>query len=198
MTITQTNQPNGQVNTVVASRDFYLKVSIGGAFFFTQSIVAPEDFSEADAEQLFTECSRLDLPTFNAKFKDQQKLLAEMSAAYGIDLEAEVAAPAAGAEAPAYKYGELVKKGELRAVGDDTYRCLKTHGTEKGLEPAANPTLWALVTPVAEGEAAAWDSERTYQKGETAVFGGVTYTALDTTRNNQPDKSAKFWAAVTA
>ena len=99
---------------------------------------------------------------------------------------------------PSAKY----KKGEICTYGGKTYVCLKT--TKRGSTPDKDSTHWALFggaetgpTDPEEPSGDTYDPEATYNKGDTVVYGGVTYECL---KNNvtgvQPDSDAKRWQLV--
>ena len=98
---------------------------------------------------------------------------------------------------PAAKY----KKGEICTYGGKTYICLKT--TKRGSTPDKDSTHWALFggastgpTDPEEPSGDTYDPEKKYNKGDTCVYGGVTYTCQ---KNNvvgvTPGSDGKIWTA---
>ena len=96
---------------------------------------------------------------------------------------------------------EKYKKGEICTYGGKTYICLKT--TKRGSTPDKDATHWALFgraetgpTDPEEPSADTYDPERKYNKGDTCVYGGVTYTCQ---KNNvvgvTPGTNDKYWIA---
>ena len=93
------------------------------------------------------------------------------------------------------------KKGEICTYGGKTYICLKT--TKRGSTPDKDATHWALFGSAATGptdpekpSGDTYDPEATYNKGDTCVYGGVTYTCQ---KNNvvgvTPGTDGKYWTA---
>ena len=98
---------------------------------------------------------------------------------------------------PAAKY----KKGEICTYDGKTYVCLKT--TKRGSTPDKDATHWALFGGAATGptdpeepSTDTYDPEKTYHKGDTCVYGGVTYVCQ---KNNvtgvTPGSDGKTWTA---
>ena len=98
---------------------------------------------------------------------------------------------------PSAKY----KKGEICTYGGKTYICLKT--TKRGSTPDKDAEHWALFggaatdpTDPEEPSADTYDPEKTYSKGDTCVYGGVTYVCQ---KNNvvgvTPGSNGKIWTA---
>ena len=101
---------------------------------------------------------------------------------------------------PAAKY----KKGEICTYGGKTYICLKT--TKRGRTPDKDAQHWALFGGAATGptdpegptepSGDTYDPEKTYHKGDTCVYGGVTYVCQ---KNNvvgvTPGSDGKVWTA---
>ena len=98
---------------------------------------------------------------------------------------------------PAAKY----KKGEICTYDGKTYVCLKT--TKRGSTPDKDATHWALFGGAATGptdpeepSTDTYDPEKTYHKGDTCVYGGVTYVCQ---KNNvtgvTPGSDGKIWTA---
>ena len=98
---------------------------------------------------------------------------------------------------PAAKY----KKGEICTYGGKTYVCLKT--VKRGSTPDKDATHWALFGSAETGptdpekpSGDTYDPEKKYNKGDTCVYGGVTYTCQ---KNNvvgvTPGSDGKTWAA---
>ena len=93
------------------------------------------------------------------------------------------------------------KKGEICTYGGKTYVCLKT--TKRGSTPDKDATHWALFgsaetgpTDPEEPGGDTYDPEATYNKGDTCVHGGVTWTC---NKNNvtgvEPGSNGKIWTA---
>ena len=93
------------------------------------------------------------------------------------------------------------KKGEICTYGGKTYICLKT--TKRGSTPDKDAQHWALFGGAATGptdpeepSADTYDPEKTYHKGDTCVYGGVTWTC---NKNNvtgvEPGSDGKIWTA---
>lgn len=90
------------------------------------------------------------------------------------------------------------KKGEICTYGGKTYVCLKT--TKRGSTPDKDATHWALFGGAATGPtdpgSDTYDPEKKYNKGDTCVYGGVTYTCQ---KNNvigvTPGSDGKIWIA---
>lgn len=104
---------------------------------------------------------------------------------------------------------EKYKKGMLRSFSGVTYICLKT--TKRGPNPDADPDHWAAfgasttepeepTDPGTEPEEPAgdtYDPEATYNKGDTVVHNGVTYTCdKNNVRGIEPGTDDKCWKAV--
>ena len=98
---------------------------------------------------------------------------------------------------PSAKY----KKGEVCTYGGKTYVCLKT--TKRGSTPDKDAEHWALFGGAATGptdpeepSGDTYDPEKTYNKGDTCIYGGVTYTCQ---KNNvvgvTPGSDGKMWTA---
>lgn len=98
---------------------------------------------------------------------------------------------------PAAKY----KKGEICTYDGKTYVCLKT--TKRGSTPDKDATHWALFGGAETGPTDpekpsidTYDHEKTYHKGDTCVYGGVTYVCQ---KNNvtgvTPGSDGKTWTA---
>ena len=93
------------------------------------------------------------------------------------------------------------KKGEICTYGGKAYICLKT--TKRGSTPDKDAQHWALFGGAATGPTEpegpsgdTYDPEKTYRKGDTCVYGGVTYTCQ---KNNvvgvTPGSDGKTWTA---
>lgn len=131
----------------------------------------------------------------NAAKKLRKALQIALSA---VELEQEDVADLAGVFDPfdpAAKY----KKGEICTYGGKTYVCLKT--TKRGSTPDKDSTHWALFGSAATGptdpeepSGDTYDPEKTYHKGDTCVYGGVTWTC---NKNNvtgvEPGSDGKSW-----
>lgn len=104
---------------------------------------------------------------------------------------------------------EKYKKGMLCSSSGVTYICLKT--TKRGPNPDADPDHWAAfgasttepeepTDPGTEPEEPAgdtYDPEATYNKGDTVVHNGVTYTCdKNNVRGIEPGTDDKCWKAV--
>lgn len=104
---------------------------------------------------------------------------------------------------------EKYKKGMLCSFSGVTYICLKT--TKRGTNPDADPDHWAAfgasttepeepTDPGTEPEEPAgdtYDPEATYNKGDTVVHNGVTYTCdKNNVRGIEPGTNDKCWKAV--
>lgn len=90
---------------------------------------------------------------------------------------------------PEVKY----KKGRMVTYGGGVYRCIKNNASTVGTAPDADPDHWERVD-VAAGGVEVWDPEKTYHKGDTCVYGGVTYVCQ---KNNvvgvTPGTNDKYW-----
>ena len=101
------------------------------------------------------------------------------------------------------------KKGMLCSFSGVTYICLKT--TKRGPNPDADPDHWAVfgasttepeepTDPGTEPEEPAgdtYDPEATYNKGDTVVHNGATYTCdKNNVRGIEPGTDDKCWKAV--
>lgn len=97
--------------------------------------------------------------------------------------------------------GAKYKKGEICTYGGKTYICLKT--TKRGSTPDKDARHWALFGSAATGptdpeepSGDTYDPEKKYNKGDTCVYGGVTWTC---NKNNvvgiQPGTNDKYWIA---
>ena len=93
------------------------------------------------------------------------------------------------------------KKGEICTYGGKTYICLKT--TKRGSTPDKDAQHWALFGGAETGptdpegpSGDTYDPEKTYHKGDTCVYGGVTYVCQ---KNNvvgvTPGTDDKYWIA---
>lgn len=104
---------------------------------------------------------------------------------------------------------EKYKKGMLCSFSGVTYICLKT--TKRGPNPDAGPDHWAAfgasttepeepTDPVTDPEEPAgdtYDPEATYNKGDTVVHNGATYTCdKNNVRGIEPGTDDKCWKAV--
>ena len=93
------------------------------------------------------------------------------------------------------------KKGEICTYAGKTYICLKT--TKRGSTPDKDAQHWALFGGAETGptdpegpSGDTYDPEKTYHKGDTCVYGGVTYVCQ---KNNvvgvTPGTDDKYWIA---
>ena len=93
------------------------------------------------------------------------------------------------------------KKGEICTYGGKTYICLKT--TKRGSTPDKDAQHWALFGSAETGptdpegpSGDTYDPEKTYNKGDTCVYDGVTWTC---NKNNvtgvTPGTDGKYWVA---
>jgi len=125
MTITQTNQPKGAANMIVASRDFYMKFNIGGRDFFAQSIIAPVDYTIEDAASDFGEASKLDLPVYDPVARKLDAMLKEADIGVTLDqvetaiADNRAARAAASAQTDEGKEGTQGTQGTEEPGGDD-------------------------------------------------------------------------------
>lgn len=131
----------------------------------------------------------------NAAKKLRKALQIALSA---VELEQEDVADLAGVFDP-FDPEAKYKKGEICTYGGKTYICLKT--TKRGSTPDKDTEHWALFGSVATGptdpeepSGDTYDPEKTYNKGDTCVYGGVTWTC---NKNNvtgvEPGSDGKSW-----
>ena len=133
----------------------------------------------------------------NAAKKLRKALQIALSA---VELEPEDVADLAGVFDP-FDPTQKYKKGEICTYGGKTYVCLKT--VKRGITPDKDAQHWALFGGAATGptdpeepSADTYDPEKTYNKGDTCVYGGVTYVCQ---KNNvtgvTPGSDGKTWTA---
>ena len=142
------------------------------------------------------------MPSRDERIRAAKKLRKALQIALSaVELEPEDVADLAGVFDP-FDPTQKYKKGEICVYGGKTYVCLKT--TKRGSTPDKDSAHWALFGGAATGptdpeepSGDTYDPEATYNKGDTVVYGGVTYECL---KNNvtgvQPDSDAKRWQLV--
>ena len=126
-----------------------------------------------------------------------------------VELDDEDVAEIGSALIDEFDPDEKYKKGMLRSFSGVTYICLKT--TKRGPNPDADPDHWAVfgssttepeepTGPGSEPEEPAgdtYDPEATYNKGDTVVHNGVTYTCdKNNVKGIEPGTDDKCWKAV--
>jgi len=118
MTITQTNQPKGTANMLLASKNFYMTFTLGGITYHAQSLIVGPDYTEADAAGAFTETSVLDLPVYDADRRKLEAMLEEADIGVTIEqVEAGIASTRA-ARAAASAQAEEGTEGTQGPGGD--------------------------------------------------------------------------------
>lgn len=141
------------------------------------------------------------MPSKDERIQAAKKLRKALQIALSaVELESDDVADLAGVWDdfdPSAKY----KKGEIVEYEGKTYICLKT--TKRGSTPDKDARHWALFGGAATGptdpeepSGDTYDPEKAYHKGDTCVYGGVTYVC---NKNNvvgvTPGTNDKYWIA---
>ena len=144
------------------------------------------------------------MPSKDERIQAAKKLRKALQIALSaVELEPEDVADLAGVFDP-FDPTQKYKKGEICTYGGKTYVCLKT--TKRGSTPDKDAQHWALFGGAETGptdpegptepSGDTYDPEATYNKGDTCVYGGVTYTCQ---KNNvvgvTPGTDGKYWIA---
>ena len=144
------------------------------------------------------------MPSKDERIQAAKKLRKALQIALSaVELEPEDVADLAGVFDP-FDPTQKYKKGEICVYGGKAYICLKT--TKRGSTPDKDAQHWALFGGAATGptdpeeptepSGDTYDPEKTYHKGDTCVYGGVTYVCQ---KNNvvgvTPGSDGKIWTA---
>ena len=141
------------------------------------------------------------MPSKDERIQAAKKLRKALQIALSaVELEPEDVADLAGVFDQFDPYAKY-QKGGICTYGGKTYVCLKT--TKRGSTPDKDATHWAPFGSAATGptdpeepSGDTYDPEKTYHKGDTCVYGGVTYTCQ---KNNvvgvTPGTNDKCWIA---